>query len=96
MSIYKVALSPHGKYLIYSTLAKLSHSPPFMIHFSLTLQVFSEKACSTSLRDMLDLVALDLKNNHQSEMGAKQSFNYDVSSQARKLNTLHKIFQNKK
>ena len=47
---------------------------------SFAWQVFSEKACSTSLRDMLDLVALDLKNNHQSEIGTKQSFNYDVSS----------------
>ena len=42
-------------------------------------QVFSERACTTSLRDMLDLVALDLKNNHESEIGTKQSFNYDVS-----------------
>ena len=28
---------------------------------------------------MLDLVALDLKLNHESEIGTKQSFSYDVS-----------------
>ena len=53
------------------------------------LQVFSERACSTSLRDMLDLVALDLKNNHQSEIGTKQSFNYDVSGK----NYIHRNFK---
>ena len=39
-----------------------------------------EKACDTPLRDMLDEVALDLKNNYVSEVGTKQSFNYDVSN----------------
>ena len=43
------------------------------------MKVFSERACTTSLRDMLDLVALDLKLNHESEIGTKQSFSYDVS-----------------
>ena len=43
------------------------------------MEVFSERAHDTSLRDMLDLVALDLKLNHESEIGSKQSFNYDVS-----------------
>ena len=38
-----------------------------------------ERACDTPLRDMLDQVALDLKNNYVSEVGTKQSFNYDVS-----------------
>ena len=38
-----------------------------------------KKASTTSLRDMLDEVALDLKNNYTSELGTKQSFNYDVS-----------------
>ena len=60
------------------------------------MQVFSENACSTSLRDMLDLVALDLKNNHQSEMGAKQSFNYDVSSKAKNCALLVKYFKIKR
>ena len=39
-----------------------------------------ERACDTPLRDMLDIVALDLKNNYISEVGTKQSFNYDVSN----------------
>ena len=37
-----------------------------------------EKACTLSLRDLLDEVALDLKMNYTSELGTKQSFNYDV------------------
>jgi hypothetical protein len=41
---------------------------------------FMERACDTPLRDMLDEVALDLKNNYISEVGTKQSFNYDVSA----------------
>ena len=39
-----------------------------------------ERACDTPVRDMLDEVALDLKNNYISEVGTKQSFNYDVST----------------
>ena len=38
-----------------------------------------ERVCDTPLRDVLDQVALDLKNNYVSEGGTKQSFNYDVS-----------------
>ena len=36
-----------------------------------------EHACDTHLRDMLDLVAMQLKQ-YQSERGTKQSFSYDV------------------
>ena len=43
-----------------------------------------DKACDTPLRDMLDEVALDLKNNYISEVGTKQSFNYDVSNNIEK------------
>ena len=44
-----------------------------------------EHAHNTNLRDMLDLVALDLKQNFTSETGAKQSFNYDVRHFYKKL-----------
>ena len=40
--------------------------------------IFSSNAHNTPLREMLDMVALDLKNNYVSEFGTKQSFNYDV------------------
>ena len=48
-------------------------------------KVFMEHAHNTNLRDMLDLVALDLKQNFTSETGAKQSFNYDVRHFYKKL-----------
>ena len=44
-----------------------------------------EHAHNTNLRDMLDLVALDLKQNFTSETGTKQSFNYDVRHFYKKL-----------
>ena len=48
-------------------------------------KVFMEHAHNTNLRDMLDLVALDLKQNFTSETGTKQSFNYDVRHFYKKL-----------
>ena len=48
-------------------------------------KIFMEHAHNTNLRDMLDLVALDLKQNFTSETGAKQSFNYDVRHFYKKL-----------
>ena len=48
-------------------------------------KVFMEHAHNTNLRDMLDLVALDLKQNFTSEAGTKQSFNYDVRHFYKKL-----------
>eukprot|EP00092_Neocalanus_flemingeri_P007155 GFUD01007730.1.p1 GENE.GFUD01007730.1~~GFUD01007730.1.p1 ORF type:complete len:382 (+),score=76.81 GFUD01007730.1:41-1186(+) len=48
-------------------------------------KIFMEKACDTPLRDMLDEVALDLKINYISEVGTKQSFNYDVRHFYKKL-----------
>ena len=42
-------------------------------------KVFMEQAKDTNLRDMLDEVGLVL-SRYESEMGTKQSFNYDVSS----------------
>ena len=47
--------------------------------------MFMEHAHNTNLRDMLDLVALDLKQNFTSEAGTKQSFNYDVRHFYKKL-----------
>ena len=48
-------------------------------------KIFMEHAHNTNLRDMLDLVALDLKQNFTSETGTKQSFNYDVRHFYKKL-----------
>ena len=42
------------------------------------VQVFMEHAKDMNLRDMLDEVGLVL-SRYESEMGTKQSFNYDVS-----------------
>merc|ERR1712179_19268 len=47
-------------------------------------QVFMERSCGTSLRDMLDMVARMLKKK-QTETGAKQSFKYDVIHFYKKL-----------
>jgi len=48
-------------------------------------RIFAERACDTDIRDMLDLVAEDLKDNYISDIGTKQSCNYDVRHFYRKL-----------
>jgi len=47
-------------------------------------KVVMENAKDTSLRDMLDLVGLELRE-YESETGTKQSFSYDVRHFYRKL-----------
>ena len=51
------------------------------------LQVFMEHAKDMNLRDMLDEVGFVL-SRYESEMGTKQSFNYDVSCSIQKNNSL--------